>query len=98
MNLNKLSRYIEAPGGGMWGPMPEGFQITNEDAIFVKLVDVEALLSDEFVSVGRGGPELAMKASDNNWTLYAWSGGARSPGYAGNMPNWEYFIKKEPNA
>lgn len=47
-DVNKLPRYIEAPSGGMWGPMPDGFSITNEDSIFVKLKDVEALYWEYF--------------------------------------------------
>lgn len=46
-DLNKLPRYIEAPNGGMWGPMPAGFAIMNEDAIFVKLGDIKQLLEKE---------------------------------------------------
>lgn len=50
-DLNKLPRYIEAPSSGMWGPLPEGFHLPNEDRIFIKLKDVLDLLKQttEFV-------------------------------------------------
>lgn len=43
--LNKLPRYIEAPGGGMWrvgvaAPI-------SEDAVFLRLSDVLALVEKE---------------------------------------------------
>lgn len=106
-DLNKLPQYIEAPSGGMWGPMPAGFAISNRDAIFVKLNDVEALFSEvhscrssakRYVCVGSGGEELEKKAKANAWTLYAYSNGHITDGWCGDSPSKKYFIKKEPDA
>lgn len=102
-DVNKLPRYIEAPGGGMWGPMPDGFTIANKDRIFVKLVDVEALVfneeivmqdGEEFVSVGLGGPNLM----DAGWSLYAYCATGKLTECAGSSPLVKYYIKKEINA
>lgn len=107
--LNKLPRYIEAPGGGMWGPMPAGFYITNEDAIFVKLRDVEGLFSGvvithkkvvvrdgvEYISVGHGSEKLVANRLGHNWNLHAWnSEGEIMSDCRGNVKDWEYFIKR----
>lgn len=90
MKTDDLPRYIEAPGGGMWGPMPAGFTITNKDSVFVKLKDVESLINgpvtvtvsekvvvqdgEQFVCVGKGGRYLTDLAAEHGWELYSSSG------------------------
>lgn len=109
-DINKLPQYIEAPGGGLWGPMPAGFSIANEDAILVKLKDVKALVTDtipacektvivngvEYVSVGMGSAHLMAQAERYTWELYSWGNAADNltAGWRGNTPTWEYFIRK----
>ena len=108
--IDKLPKFIEAPGGGMWGPMPAGFTIDNEDAIFVRLRDVRELFprkvvvtekiichdGQEFVSVGKGGAALVDAAHRHAWDLHAKpDGGPFSGSWVGNSEDWEYFIKKE---
>lgn len=112
-DLNKLPRYITAPASEMWGPMPEGFHIANEDAVFVKLKHVEALFPRtvtihektivrdgvEYISVGYGGTCLVNMANRYDWNLHSWdSYGALTPGWRGNTERFEYFIKKGTDA
>lgn len=44
-DLNKLPRYIEAPGGGMW-LLPKEILDDNETVRYVKLSDVKKLLEE----------------------------------------------------
>lgn len=110
-DLNKLPQYIEAPSGGLWGPLPENFSVGNEDAILVKLKDVKTLLSYttsvcektvvvngvEYASVGMGSAHLMAQAKRYAWELYSWGDSADNltAGWRGNTPTWEYFIRKE---
>lgn len=108
-DFKKLPRYIEASGAGMWGPMPDGFDIANQDAIFVKLKDVEALVSSavtlrekivvvhrgvEYVSVGMGSLQLVSAAVLHGWNLHALTDGKMTAGWTGGTPSWEYYIEK----
>lgn len=104
-DLNKLPRYITAPDSEMWGPMPDGFSISNVDAIFVKLSDVQGLLkpSDQgvpgFICVGPGGPALKKRAFEFGWDLHCcYADGTLTDGWSGDSPSKKYYIKKDIDA
>lgn len=100
-DLDNLPKFIDGSGDSMW-PVSPGRVPLQEDAIFVRLSDVAALLAKpvcqgkvEYVSVGMGSIALYQKAKRNGWTLFSYNiDNTMSGGWRGDSPHKCYYIKK----
>jgi hypothetical protein len=105
MTLRDIPWFVEGSDCAMWRVNPDDYVPAHRPTVYVRLADVLELAPSltldkrllEFISVGRGGPELVARAKELGWELFStlFPRDARLvTGWTGDCPDSEYFIKK----